>query len=312
MPHYLAVVQVMFTFEAGRRCTSGEGSLEFLTQQGDEIIRVIETAINAQRAAGATDQCKEGSFHTSARTSFLARASNETRSYEEGTLQEKVTAVEKGQPPHAASTKSLSLGAGSQGHPVNRGRLVKPVASCPLSNIQYPHSELSHSLPRRDPQYGPGMLERAGKMIVPQIKVEPNREDAESFDPAFKSLGSRNGNRPQQAIREASTPLMRGDRNDALDKISAVLKYVHNDTEGLVHHVYDEPQEIKGDAWKWQATPEDPVGHEYPYNPYLDDYSVPKMAASSTHRLSEQDKNLLEESAFDKIVQRFKKNKNAQ
>nr|XP_056716778.1 docking protein 2 [Euleptes europaea] len=303
--------KVMFTFEAGRRCASGEGSFEFLTKQGDEIIRVIETAINAQRAAGMTDQCKGGSFNTSSRTSLLARASSETRSYAEGALEEKAVAVETGQLPHAASTKSFSLGPSCQGNPANRGRLVKPIASCPLPSTKFSYLELSNSLPRRDPQYGPGMLERAGKMVVPQVKVEP---DVEALDPASKLLVSRNGNRPQQAIREALTPPVGGDRSVALGLISAGSgpEHIYDDPEGLVHVVYDEPQEFKGEAWKLQATAEDPVGHEYPYNPYLDDYSVPKMAAFSTLRLSGQDKNLLEESAFDKMVQRLKKNQNTQ
>lgn len=52
--------------------------------------------------------------------------------------------------------------------------------------------------------------------------------------------------------------------------------------------VYDDPEEMKGDAWKIMGTAADPKGHEYPYNPRVDDYAVPKrqqrvlLAAQST------------------------------
>ncbi|XP_009991206.1 PREDICTED: LOW QUALITY PROTEIN: docking protein 2, partial [Tauraco erythrolophus] len=38
--------KVTFSFEAGRRCTSGEGNFEFETRQGNEIFQAIESAIN--------------------------------------------------------------------------------------------------------------------------------------------------------------------------------------------------------------------------------------------------------------------------
>lgn len=40
--------------------------------------------------------------------------------------------------------------------------------------------------------------------------------------------------------------------------------------------VYDDPEEMRGDAWKIMGTTVDPKGHEYPYNPRVDDYAVPK------------------------------------
>ncbi|XP_006864476.1 PREDICTED: docking protein 2 [Chrysochloris asiatica] len=43
--------KVTFTFEAGRRCFSGEGSFEFETQQSNEIFLALEGAISAQKSA---------------------------------------------------------------------------------------------------------------------------------------------------------------------------------------------------------------------------------------------------------------------
>lgn len=44
--------KVTFSFEAGRRCASGEGSFEFETRQGNEIFSALEEAISAQKNAG--------------------------------------------------------------------------------------------------------------------------------------------------------------------------------------------------------------------------------------------------------------------
>uniref|UniRef100_A0A8C3X3W9 Docking protein 2 n=1 Tax=Catagonus wagneri TaxID=51154 RepID=A0A8C3X3W9_9CETA len=43
--------KVTFSFEAGRRCISGEGSFEFETRQGNEIFLALEEAISAQKNA---------------------------------------------------------------------------------------------------------------------------------------------------------------------------------------------------------------------------------------------------------------------
>lgn len=43
--------QATFSFEAGRRCLSGEGNFEFETRQGNEIFLALEEAIAAQKNA---------------------------------------------------------------------------------------------------------------------------------------------------------------------------------------------------------------------------------------------------------------------
>uniref|UniRef100_A0A6I8NRA7 Docking protein 1 n=1 Tax=Ornithorhynchus anatinus TaxID=9258 RepID=A0A6I8NRA7_ORNAN len=44
--------RVMFSFEAGRRCSSGPGNFTFETEQGDRIFRAVESAIRRQRPGG--------------------------------------------------------------------------------------------------------------------------------------------------------------------------------------------------------------------------------------------------------------------
>ncbi|XP_058145806.1 docking protein 2 [Dasypus novemcinctus] len=45
--------KVTFSFEAGRRCASGEGNFEFETRQGNEIFLALEGAISAQKDAAS-------------------------------------------------------------------------------------------------------------------------------------------------------------------------------------------------------------------------------------------------------------------
>ncbi|XP_037383594.1 docking protein 1 isoform X3 [Talpa occidentalis] len=44
--------KVMFSFEAGRRCSSGPGTFTFQTAQGNDIFQAVETAIHRQKAQG--------------------------------------------------------------------------------------------------------------------------------------------------------------------------------------------------------------------------------------------------------------------
>ncbi|NWQ82370.1 DOK2 protein, partial [Columbina picui] len=52
--------KVTFSFEAGRRCASGEGNFEFETRQGNEIFQAIESAINLHRGWGAEEPRRGG------------------------------------------------------------------------------------------------------------------------------------------------------------------------------------------------------------------------------------------------------------
>nr|XP_034975928.1 docking protein 2 [Zootoca vivipara] len=274
--------KAIFSFEAGRRCASGEGSFEFATKQGSEIIQVIEGAINAQR----------NSTSSSSGAALLAGAASPAKP-DEGAQGGKATVVMEGQSFRAAGTKSLSFESTWQGRPA-KGRLVKPTASCPLSSTNCPYMEGSDAHPRREPQQ------------------ESMSEYAEPFDAISKSLGSSGGScfpLPSTEEPPGAAGLHARTRGLGLSPASLGLHHIYDDPEGLVHLVYDEPQEFTGDAWKVQATPEDPVGHEYPYNPSLDDYSVPKMAAAYA---PVQDQNGLGESAYDQVILSLRNKKNAQ
>uniref|UniRef100_A0A8B9NG06 IRS-type PTB domain-containing protein n=1 Tax=Accipiter nisus TaxID=211598 RepID=A0A8B9NG06_9AVES len=166
-----------FSFEAGRRCASGEGNFEFETRQGNEIFQAIESAINRHRCRGAEEPRRGGPADD---------------------------------------------------------------ASRPLGHAKMPSWNRRQDAPAKE--------------TVP--------------DPFYDSIGEVGGQVGKQPPR-----------------LPAVAKpdHIYDEPEGLsTHIVYDEPEEVKGEAWRLQAAPEEPTGHKYPfYNPQQDDYAVPKRPPPS-------------------------------
>ncbi|KAM7415491.1 hypothetical protein PAMA_017818 [Pampus argenteus] len=67
--------------------------------------------------------------------------------------------------------------------------------------------------------------------------------------------------------------------------------------------VYDDPEEMRGEAWRIMGTAADPKGHEYPYNPRVDDYAVPKRAQRvflATQSTEEEEEEEAEEEEVDR------------
>ncbi|NXA04901.1 DOK2 protein, partial [Sapayoa aenigma] len=75
--------KVTFSFEAGRRCTSGEGNFEFDTRQGNEIFQAIESAINAHRGRGAEEPRRGGPGDEAPRPLNHARTPSWAQGHEE-------------------------------------------------------------------------------------------------------------------------------------------------------------------------------------------------------------------------------------
>lgn len=53
-------LQCSFSFEAGRRCDSGEGNFEFDTKQGNVLFQAVEAAIDLQRVSHPHRQTSGG------------------------------------------------------------------------------------------------------------------------------------------------------------------------------------------------------------------------------------------------------------
>uniref|UniRef100_A0A3Q2XG21 IRS-type PTB domain-containing protein n=1 Tax=Haplochromis burtoni TaxID=8153 RepID=A0A3Q2XG21_HAPBU len=174
-----------FSFEAGRRCDSGEGNFEFDTKQGNVLFQAVEAAINLQKVAPPHRQTSGG-----------GQASPDT-------------------------TQSFSL--------------PPPPHSLPLAQSRTGHA---------------------------------------GADPLYDSID-------EMKIRNVFTS--DGDTVKTLDHIydepeGCAAAAAKGQKSTLSTSVYDDPEEMRGDAWRIMGTAADPKGHEYPYNPRVDDYAVPKQA----------------------------------
>uniref|UniRef100_A0AAQ4RIQ8 IRS-type PTB domain-containing protein n=1 Tax=Gasterosteus aculeatus aculeatus TaxID=481459 RepID=A0AAQ4RIQ8_GASAC len=208
-----------FSFEAGRRCDSGEGSFEFETQRGNFLFQAVESAINRQRI------------------SFPQRQT----SYQAG--------------PEAAEDPPLV-----------------PSRTAPLPQLlPLPHAEPDSAVPPpapppvppQDPGYSLPFDTIGAPSVILGQRAEPGP------DPLYDSID-------EMKIRNVFPS---GDAGAANRK----LEHIYDEPESCAApavpaSLYDDPEEVRGDAWRVMGTEADPKGHEYPYNPCVDDYAVPKRA----------------------------------
>ncbi|XP_003642597.5 docking protein 2 isoform X1 [Gallus gallus] len=243
--------KVTFSFEAGRRCASGEGNFEFETRQGNEIFQVIESAIAVQKERGGPG--------------------------DEGTRPRQQT-----QPPEWA-----------QEHEEHRAKSI----------YTEPCGPLIHTNPS----------------AVPKAPEKATRKDAVGeleyavpFDTIAKSLMVGKFGSILQGPADAPDPLYDSIQETGghppMPRPRAKLEHIYDEPEGVcTHTVYDEPEEVKGEAWRLQAAPEEPLGHEYPYNPQRDDYAVPKRTVPPR-----QGKEWLGDTEYDNVVFQLAKKRNKQ
>ncbi|XP_071328479.1 docking protein 1 isoform X2 [Trachinotus anak] len=355
-----------FSFEAGRRCESGEGSFEFDTKQGNFLFQAVEAAINLQRISLPHRQTSGGgqaspeipqilnlpplppntllgqsrtppppqsrshipqppaaqadgvysmvTEHPHLQMSHLKdkeSAAPPPPPQQQQQQQQQRPQLSRLEPPVdkvLTGVKSLTLD--TRGVPVPRKNQVKMISSCPL-----PHAEPGPN-PAPDQMYSQITLPPAGERgtkrerrergnslappcTPPQMAPEP--EYSLPFDTINKNVMADILNSHNAHVSESGAdPLY-----DSIDemKIRNIFPSDANNlgpTYGKVEHIYDEPEgcaapaasggqkstappsvyddpeEMRGDAWRIMGTAADPKGHEYPYNPRVDDYAVPK------------------------------------
>lgn len=313
-----------FSFEAGRRCDSGEGGFEFDTKLGNALFVAVETAINRQCATLPQRQTSTGPdapqhatrhqrqtstgldhLHPPISRSLPPRPEEPDPVYSlvnDANLQLMHKDRESSSPSQRhhlfppvdktlTAVKSLTL---ENRDPLHRKNQVKPINSCPLPGDPAPssapgptYSQIGADRKKKSKSQGSNGSFEASRGGV-------DSEYSLPFDlllPDLRDLGGPRSERPPLA-----DPLY-----DSIDEFqirnifhSDKPEHIYDEPEGCQHSglnsgskmavpeaavsLYDEPEEMRGEAWRIMGTEQDPKGHEFPYNPRVDDYAVPKRA----------------------------------
>ncbi|NXD57638.1 DOK2 protein, partial [Corvus moneduloides] len=244
--------KVTFSFEAGRRCASGEGNFEFDTRQGNEIFQAIEAAIDVQRGRGAEGPRWGG------------------------------PADEAPRPLDHARTPSWAQGHEEPKCPSGEG---KPCDSLRRGNA-------------------PAVPEKGWR----QDGAKVESEYAVPFDTIAKSFLARQLGGlgcPQEGLPEPPSGPREAERGRQPPGRPTAPKpeHIYDEPEALCAlSVYDEPEEVKGEAWRLQAAPEEPPGQGCPYNPQRDDYAVPKRPVPLRQPFLLQGKEWLGDNEYDNVA----------
>ncbi|NXX23525.1 DOK2 protein, partial [Podargus strigoides] len=297
--------KVTFSFEAGRRCASGEGNFEFETRQGNEILQAIESAINVHRDREAEEPRRGGPGDDASRPLSHAKMPSWAQGHEEpgGTKCPSLEPTWEGTVPKA-KLAMLSSSCSGAGEPSG--------AFLPSRSTDCPYAEPCNSLRRGNL---PRVPEKSWKQDAP-TNAAAESEYAVPFDTIaktfvggkFSSLVHCPEDIPDplyDSIREAEG---QASRQPPLRPTAAKPEHIYDEPEGLsAHTVYDEPEEVKGEAWRLQAAPEEPAGHEYPYNPQRDDYAVPKRPVPLRQPFLLQGKEWLGDTEYDNVALKLAK-----
>ncbi|KTG36190.1 hypothetical protein cypCar_00039994 [Cyprinus carpio] len=325
--------EATFSFEAGRRCDSGEGNFEFDTKQGNSIFQSVEAAINLHRVSLPQKQISGGERDTVPPSPQMRAVADDACIYSvvtEGAIRDgskqpqnpQQTRLEAPAEKLLTGVKSLTLDA----RPPPRKSQVKNFRSCPLVNSE---DEMYSRAMAPDPDRG-----SPGEKREPKDRCSPcsNPEDSDyslPFDNISKNvmgniLSASNSSpmfvepsceNDKKGNIENTEPLY-----DIIDETAIRnrfsnrkphpykrVEHIYDEPEGcgvapsVPPSLYDEPEEVKGHAWKMLGTVMDPSGHEYPYNASADDYAVPKPPRRAL--LSKQKDNEEEDSSpYDNIM----------
>ncbi|XP_074930641.1 docking protein 2 [Phalacrocorax aristotelis] len=286
--------KVTFSFEAGRRCMSGEGNFEFETRQGNEIFQVIESAINAHRGWGAEEPRWGGPGDDASRPPGHTKSPSL-----EHTWEGKMPKAKPAMPPNSCPGTGEPSGA-----------------FLPSRGADCSYAEPCNSLRRGNPP-----VPEKGRRQDALAKVAAESEYAVPFDTIAKTFVARKFSNLVHHPKEPPDPLYDsiGEMGEQVGRkplprpTATKPDHIYDEPEGLsTHTVYDEPEEVKGEAWRLQAAPEEPSGHEYPYNPQRDDYAVPKRPVPLRQPFLLQGKEWLGDTEYDNVALKFSKKRNMQ
>ncbi|XP_065515375.1 docking protein 2 [Lathamus discolor] len=294
--------KVTFSFEAGRRCASGEGNFEFETRQGNEIFQAIELAINEHRSRGAEELWQEDDVP---RSHGHARIPSWAQGHEELGGCTKCPSLEPAGEGKVGKVKlGMLLSSSSEAGEPSGSFLPSHGADCP-------YSEPCNSLRRGNPP----VLEKSWRQDAP-AKASTEAEYAVPFDAIAKAFGACKFSSVAHHPEDAPDPLYdsislaggQAGKQPPPRPSAPKPEHIYDEPEGLSSHtVYHEPKEVKGEAWRLQAAPEEPTGNEYPYSAQRDDYAVPKRAVPPRQPFLLQGKEWLGSTDYDNVVLKFAK-----
>ncbi|KAG7480701.1 hypothetical protein MATL_G00059150 [Megalops atlanticus] len=298
--------KVTFSFEAGRRCDTGEGNFEFETKQGNSLFQAVEMAINLHKNSFIPHRQQSGGVEpepaprppVTKDSSVYSTVSELLMRESPPPLQGARSKLELPSDKLLTGVKSLTLDT----RPPPRKNQVKNISSCPLLNSEdQAYSQISMPREQAEPE------EEVLSSKAPCRRGSQDSEYSLPFDAIAKNLmanmllaghlpmaGDKSSER-EDCVDDTEIPDPLYDSIDESVVRSVIKARSNNNNPAKVEHIYDEPEgcaagaaksgptsfyddpeEVKGYAWKLQGTAVDPCGHEYPYNPHIDDYAVPK------------------------------------
>lgn len=272
-------LQVMFSFEAGRRCSSGPGNFTFETKQGNEIFRLVEASIREQKAQVEENRQSCGSLDSDSPSVVLIRQ---------------------------ALADSLSLEVPTEGDdpPAPKGGLApRPsVAAEERDTVSLLKARTLPELPVAQAKPAvPSTPPRSPLPKVPRALLPAEDPCSVYSEPLDSVKGFRPHPDPLYSDPIDSKPADEGKRrllcSGSYEQVWAEAHGQGPTAPARGEHIYDEPEgrapralplhaciydeaRLAGEAWRTQGH-DGRAGYEYPYSPSTDDYSVPVFQAKA-------------------------------
>ncbi|XP_078056041.1 docking protein 1b [Mustelus asterias] len=306
--------KVMFSFEAGRRCESGPGNFTFETKHGNDIFLLVESSILEQKAqaessrhsfppseAGDNPALLEWTAEcSSADTTPPSTVEASVNSSNGGAMGSTVNKSGASEGPTAAKKEQTLLRASEE---KDLSKLLKtrslpdPPASGPPTPPRSPKLPILNADPASiysDPVDALAF----GRCNSECLYSDPVDSVPKGFQPKALSAQeqARKGLRDRKAPGQKAEPLYADiyERvNYEFSRVSVISQtedHIYDEPEGRAFHqspegraphplpmpsaIYDEAQAGDRGAWKQKGL-DCVVGHEIPYDPNKDEYSMP-------------------------------------
>lgn len=305
----LTFFQVMFSFEAGRRCESGPGNFTFETKQGNEIFQIVESSIREQKAQAEDRHQSCPSFDPDCPALQQIRTA-----IAEGNARE--PDGDSGGSKPGSADGVFGRREGADGKHLKGRSLPEPPAPVGSTPPRSPMHRGSRSGPSSLDDQSNLYSEPADSVRIPPspgecLYSDPVDSIKGASSPRLRPLGDESGSRQHSGNKQEPfysdiydrVTLDMAQRTAGMS-LDAVGRRPAEGSRG--EHIYDEPEgragqctslphipssvydEARLDAQAWRTRGMDESqGHEVPYNPATDDYSVPaygKPQPSATAR----------------------------